>query len=266
MINWFKIKKYVTFLIVSAIPLMAFFYGLMKFRDLISAVIVWLLVTIFMMFVGSLLIRHPMLQMVEGDGILAMTIDSTGLVQPFVVKVVPPFMRGKMGKKELEDVWDRDATFYIKHPKPGTLTIAEGDDGQKYEVIVLGRAGEDHNDKIFAFEGHLMFIFNKALNCFITKQALANLESKTLIKHAVFYLNEKVEELTMMLRDFARYIVEQTKPKRFFGLGNWFVILIIVAIVIIVLLMFPAFLDIFSSAGGIIHQPVKPTGPVIPRR
>ena len=66
----------------------------------------------------------------------------------------------------------------------------------------------------------------------------------------------------MMLRDFARYIVEQTKPRRFFGLGNWFIILIIV---IIVLLMFPAFLDIFSSAGGIVH-PVKLIEPVVPRR
>ena len=267
MINWFKVKKYVTFLLVAAFPLMAFFYTLMKMHDLIYATAAWLGATVAMMFVASRMLRHPMMQMVEGDGLLAMTIDSTGLVQPFLLKVTPPFMRGKLNSKEVEDVWDRDATFYIKPPKNGSLTVAKGEDGELYEIIVLGRVGEDYNDKLFGFEGHLMFIFSKTLNCFLTKQALAEMETKSLIKHAVFYLNMKVEELTRLLRDFARYIVEQTKPKKFFGLGNWFWILIVAAVLIILLLMLPAFLDVFTGFSSTIQQtvPVKPVQPVQPR-
>lgn len=263
MINWFKVKKYLTFLLVSAIPLVIFFFSLLKLGDLIMAALAWLAATMLMMFVGSRLMRHPMMQMVEGDGLLGMTIDSTGLIQPFLIRVIPPFMHGRLGKKNVEDVWDRNATFYLKPPKEGQLAVAEDDSGELYEVIVLGKAGEDHNDKIFSFEGHLVFIFNKALNTFITKDMLAQLESRTMAKHVILYLSKRTEELTAMIRDFARYIVEQTKPKKFFGLGNWFIVIVIVAILLIMILMFPAFLDIFSNAGGIVQT--LPRQPVTPR-
>lgn len=261
MMNWFKIKRYVAFLLISAFPLMAFFFTLLKVGDLMIAAAAWLATTVLMMLIGSWIIRHPMLQMVEGAGILALTIDSTGLIEPFIVKVLPPLMKAKLRNQEIEDVWDRNAAFYIKHPKPATLTVAEGDDGELYEVIVLGKAGEDHNDKFFSFEGHLTFIFNKALGTFITKDMLANLESNTMAKHVILYLSKKIEELSRMIRDFARYIVEQTKPKRFFGLGNWFIILIVVAVLLLLILMLPAFMDVYSSAGSLIEVPA----PVVPR-
>lgn len=262
-INMFKVKKYVAFLTLSAIPLMAFFFTLIEAGNLLYSAFAWLIATMLMMFFSARIISNPMLRMVEGDGILGITIDSTGVVEPFILRVIPPFVKAKLRGKEIEDVWDRDATFYIKHPKEGQLTVAQDPDGNLYEVAVLGRVGEDHNEKLFAFEGHLLMIFNKALNCFLTKQSLANLENKSLIKHAVFYLNEKTEELTMQLRDFARYIIEQTKPKRFFGMGNWFIVIVIVAVLLLILLFLPAFMDVFSNAGGII--PVQPVQPVSQR-
>lgn len=268
-INLFKIKKHVAFLITSAIPLMVFFFTLLKVGNLLYSALAWLLATLLMMFFSARLISHPMMKMVEGDGILGITIDSTGVVEPFLLRVIPPFIKGKLrGKGEIEDVWDRDATFYIKHPKEGQLTIAQDGEGNLYEVIVLGKAGQDQNEKLFAFEGHLLLIFNKALNCFLTKQTLADLENKSLIRHAVFYLNEKTEELTLQLRDFARYIVEQTRPKKFFGLGNWFIVIVIVAVLLLIMLFLPAFMDVFSNAGGIVPvQPIQqvPVQPIHPR-
>jgi len=263
MINWFKIKKYITFLIMSAVPLAAFFASLISLNDLLMSAIVWLMVTAVMMFIASRFLAHPLLNLLEGSGILGMTFDSTGVIQPFTIHVNPPYIRGRLGRKEIEDIWNRDATFYLKNPRPGKMAVAEGADGEEYEVIVLGKKGEDHNEKLFNFEGHLTFIYNKTLDEFLTKDALAKFEKSTLVKHAVLYLNKKAEELDAKIRDFARYIVEQAKPKKFWGMGNWFWVIIVVAVLLILLLFLPAFMDVFSSGIGGISQ-VVPVQPVTP--
>lgn len=267
LINFFKIKKYAALFLMAFFPTLAFFLSLLKLGDFIYATLIFLGVTIFMMLITSRLISHPLLQLLEGKGFLAIKLDSTGVILPFICQVIPPYVKGRLGKKEVEDVWDRKAVYYIKPPKEGKITIAEDKEGNRYEVIILGKAGEDKHDKLFGFEGFPTFIYNEALGTFLTKQALAKFEDEALVKHTIFYVSKKVDELLMQIRDFARYVVEQTKPKKkFFGLGNWFWLIVIAVLILLGILILPMFMDMFSGATRALApvQPVNPN-PVTPR-
>lgn len=270
LLNIFKIKKWGAFFLMAFVPTLTFYLTLVNYRDFIYAVIFFMVATLGMTVIASKLISHPLLELIEGKGIIAFTFDSTGIIQPFICRVIPPFTKGRLGKQEITDVWDREAVFYLTRPKKGQLTVARDEDGELYEVIVLGKAGEKHVDELFGFEGLPALIYNRALNTFITKSALAELESSSIVRHVIFYLNKRVEELTAMIRDFARYVVEQTKPKKgLFGLGNWFWIILLIAIVVIVMLFVPAFMDTFSNlvSSNIPVTPVQPTpqAPVVPK-
>ncbi|WP_456477609.1 hypothetical protein [Geoglobus ahangari] len=268
MINFFKVKKYAGFFMMAFFPTLAFFVALLRLGDFIYATLAFLGVTFLMMLIASRLISHPLLQLLEGKGFLAIKLDSTGVINPFICQVVPPYVKGRLGKnKEVEDVWDRKAVYYLKPPEKGKMAIAEDQEGNKYEVIILGKAGEDKHDKLFGFEGFPTFIYNEPLGTFITKQALAKFEDEALVKHKIFYVSKKIDELLMVIRDFARYVVEQTRPKKaFFGLGNWFWLIVLAILALLAILLLPMVMDMFSGATRAIApvQPVNPA-PVSPR-
>lgn len=243
---------------------MVFYLTLVSTYNLTYTLVFFMASTFAMLFIASKLIQHPLLQLLEGEGVLALTIDSTGIIQPFICKVEPPYVKGKVRGQEVTDIWDRETVFYLTNPKKGMLTDARDEKGEIYKVIVLGRADEKNVNETFAFNGYPTLIYNKMLNTFLTKQALATLEASSIVKHTIFHLNKRVEELTAMIRDFARYVVEQTKPKRgFFGIGNWFWIILVIIIGIVIILLLPAFIE--SLGGPAPVSPVQQSQPVIPR-
>ena len=268
-IKAFKIKKYGAFLIAAFIPTILFFFGLMSY-GLSWAFIFFFAGAVLSMVIGSILISHPLLSMLEGSGILCITIDSTGVMRPFLAQVRAPYIRAKLpGGKTIFTVFDRNTIHYLTNPLKAIARIKSGEEtsektGEKTgeETLVLELPRKDYVKSLFAWGAFPVLIFNSVLGEFYTKEMFCKLETETFVQHLVLYLNRKIDELSNNMRDFARYVVEQTKPKINFFQSKFFWIIIIVVILVLALLFAPQLMKTFGSVQlpSLPSQPINPIG------
>ena len=79
---------------------------------------------------GNVLLKNPFSLMLEGKGILMFDISSTGVVRPFLVGVKSPYVEGKLGEKNVKDVFDREAVYNLAAPqKASNLAVPLPDGG-----------------------------------------------------------------------------------------------------------------------------------------
>lgn len=250
MINFYIVKKWSGFLIAGLLPTLCFFIILQSMGFLWS--IVGMLVgAVAGVFVGMKLIQTPFTDMLEGKGILAIDVTSTGIMNPTIVGVNNGYLMGK----GIKDVFDRNAVLQMNVPKivknkkgkPSTENVTVDDKTGKL-TITLDQ--DEYNNARFALMQYPVILYNSQLGTTITKDFLSQEEKTAFAEHQVLFLNRKMEELTSSLRDFGRYIVEQLKPKKSI-FTNWimWVILSIVAFVLIILFA-PALLDTLSGTFG----------------
>lgn len=272
MVNVFKIRKYGSYLLAAFVPTIMFFFALMSFGFLYAMLFFAVGVVIAIIF-GPRLIRHPMITLIEGSGLLVFKLDSTGVMRPFIAKVAEPYieMTTRRGKKW--SVFDRNAVHYLTNPSVGY--VDEKNDSQEivskktkqvigYEnkkKIVLTLPKSDYVKSVFSWGSYPVLIYNEIMGEFYTKEMLAGMETETFVQHLVLYLNRKVDELTNHIRDFARYIVEQSKPKTSFLQSKIFWIVIIALILILVLLFAPQIISTVSKGiPSLPNTPITPTG------
>lgn len=267
--NMYVAKKYALMFMTATIPLIFFVLILLTSFDLVFGTLVFFIAAVVMIVVTNHMLRHPLTGLIEGKGMLTLTLDSTGFIESFLVQADQPFVRGKVGKnKQAETMFDRDITQYLVPPQEGRLVDAtmlnkQGQAVGKRKVLLMPTP-EEKADYLFAFGTYPTFIYNKVLDTFLQKKLLSNFEQTTFTKHAVMYLLKKTEELSSSVRDFSRYIVEQTRPKSgWFAKNKVIVYAIIAAAVIIMILLFaPAIMnsmqgvtipDIPGGGGGVIN-------------
>lgn len=207
--------------------------------------------------IGVLLLRNPFQLLLEGKGILAINMDSTGVLQPFIVNVQTPYIKGRVAGVEVNDVFDRAAVSHLAAPRRNSMMaepITEGDNkgGVRFELD-----GEMLNKGRFAMFHYPVILYNAQLNTIITKDWFADKEKDAFAEHGVLYLNRKMEELTSVVRDFGRAVVELLKPKESM-FGKWWVWLIIGVFFIILIVMFgPSIMNALGGAGGTTATTVK---------
>lgn len=181
---------------------------------------------VIMIFAGTYIYRHPMMAVTEGDGILGITMDSTGVMTPFLLKVSTPYLTANMGGEQIRTTFDRQTVNYLMNPKQGT--IAYGPD--KRLQISMDEA--EYKNNIMNLGGIPTIIYNKHMGAFVSKEMLSTGETEAFVQHLVLHLNRRTDELSSSVRDFARYIVEQTRPKAAFWTQTWFFAVIIIVIII----------------------------------
>jgi len=220
-INLWWARRWVAFILIGVIPLTMFILLLFAGFDLLLATVIALL---FIPAVGFIarrtLLSHPFIDYLEGKGLIVKTLDSTGLIKTFLVDLHPPFLRGRIGNVEVEDVFDRQAMFYETPPIPTEAEVQRevmeenGETKVKEYLVVKIPRDEAH---ILQFKEHVypVFFWNENLKTFLTKESIAKLETDTLLDHALLYLVRKIEELDKHLRDFARHVVDLTRPQGF---------------------------------------------------
>jgi len=264
-LNLFKIKKWGSLFLVGFLPTLMFFMFILFGYGLIFAIVAWLITTTLSIFLFNKIVRHPILQMLEGEGLLVLTLDSTGIIKPFIAKVREPFLSIDENKTT---IFDRDTIFYMKNPAKAILSKLSKDEAKeklknsfndKYDYYILRYNKEDATKITFGFEHFPVLIYNKNLDVFLTKDALANLETESIIKHLVLYLKKKTEELTSIMRDFARYVVEMTKPKKPFGFLSswWFWLVLIIVFILLALAFMPNITETFAPAVSTAQEAVK---------
>lgn len=248
--NVFVFKKYLALLLCGIIPSMMMaggfiFYGVFWGLGFLAAGLGLGIV------IALIMLNSPFTTMLEGKGILAIDFTSTGILRFFLVRVlnapkVGVDIVGKVAGREVNDVYDRSAVFNMVPPVKGESVAVRNSDGSINFTLSEG----DYNKSRFGFLHYPVILYNSQVGSVITKDFLSDQEKDTFANHGILFLNRKMEELTALMRDFARYVVEQLRPKTSL-FGNMWVWIIIGVLVVVMLVLFgPSLLEAFKGAAG----------------
>lgn len=262
MLNPYIIKKWAALMLTGLLTTIGFYIGIMILKSFGIALIIMAVVLLISMFIGNNLLDNPFRRMVEGGGVMAINIDSTGVIRPFLMQVKPPYVEGKLGNKLANDVFDRATVYNLAAPQEaGQVQQGQGEDGKIRIAIVLNE--EEYNKGRFALFHYPVIIYNEQLNTIITKEWLSENEKTSFAEHQILYLNRKVEELTSTMRDFGRYVVESLKPKVAIPAGTIIMIVIVIAIILLLILFAPSLMPAIQGMFGGASQAVNNAGSAI---
>jgi len=245
MINAFIFKKYGALLMCSLLTVICFAVGAIFYNFWIGLACMGagLLVGILL---GNILLKNPFSALLEGKGILALDLNSTGVINPFIVSVNPPYIWGKNKKKEVNDVFDREAVMHLGKP----VKLKKSADIKEDGTLEFSISKDEYNKGRFALFHYPVLIWNSQIDSILTKDFLAEQEKSVFAEHGVLYLNRKMEELTSVVRDFGRYVVELTKPQGSIWANKWTWIIIVIVAVIIIALFAPAIIKTLQQTGS----------------
>jgi len=322
-LNLYKVRVYGGLVLGPLISVIAFFIVLNFYGFLWSLAGLFVGVACSVVF-GKLMIKNAFSDLLEGNGVLALDVNSTGVIQPFIVSVQSPYIRNK--KLGVDDIFDRAAVMQlatVQHAREPLTQEANGirivlqksamvklkelhkDVGilelnkDEYSVLkrekdkiviqltesalktlkqktqdnmtILELNEDEYNKGRFALFHYPCLIYNSQIKSIVTKDFLADQEKSAFAEHGILYLNRKVEELTNVVRDFGRYVVELTKPQGGGLLSKWWVWAIIIVFVGILVAMFAgpvitAIKGTMGTASGAVQQAAgNAGGSVLPR-
>lgn len=249
MLNPFVIKKWGALLLTGLVTTIVFYSALVFTGNLLIACGFMAAGLTISALISNLLLDNPFRAMIEGKGILALNIDSTGVIRPFIMNVRPPYIEGLLGQNLATDVYDREMVYNLAAPQEaGFLQQGEGKDGKVRMAMILSE--EEYNKARFALFHFPVIIYNEQIRSLITKDFLSEQEKATFAEHGVLYLNRKMEELTSAIRDFGRYVVEQLKPNKFTISPTLIWIFIIIGIVGLAIWLLPQIFPGMQQAAG----------------
>lgn len=248
--NMWKVKKWSSLFMVGFLPLMFFLMFIMVLAQPFLYAIIGGLMGIFLgVIMANQITKHPFTDMLAGDGLLLLDISSTGVIRPILCKVMAPFLTAKIKGKQETTLFDREIVHQMGMPQSGELGF-KGIDENGFKHYDLKIKQGDETKITYAFEHFPTLIYNSNMDAFISKEALAKMETEAVVKHTILYLKKKVEELTHIMRDFARYVIESTRPKTGLQLpGGWILWLAVAAIVVLLAIFgLPALQNLMSGA------------------
>lgn len=244
MINPFVIKKWAALLIAGLFPTIGFAIGIRVTGNYLIGLGIMFVFLVLTVPISNLMIKNPFSSMLEGKGILAMDITSTGIIRPFVLGVDNPYIKGKLEKDVIEDVFNRNTIANIKPPKAGKpVKMAEG-------KIAFELDQDEFNNARMGMLQYPVILYNSIIKSVITKEMLSDKEKNSFAEHQLIYLNNKNQELSSHIRDFGRAVVEHLRPKQSIW-SNWITWVVLGIIVFALGAMFlPLILDAIQGFGG----------------
>lgn len=262
MVNVFIIRKWAALLMVGLLTTIAFYIGIQVYKNLWAGLGFMAGGLLISVLIAQALLANPFSAMLEGAGVLTWNIDSTGIIQPFIMRVEAPYIVGKLDHKLNSDVFDRSTVYQLKAPvKAGFVQQGTGKDGVKRLAIVVDE--DEYNSARFQLYQYPTILYNNQINSVITKDFLSGVEKTLFAEHTILYLNRKMEELTSAIRDFGRYVVESLKPSAISGKTIAIAILII-GLVILGAIFLPQIIATIQGQGGAaVKQAVTNTGNAI---
>lgn len=206
---------------------------------------------VFSIIISKVLLKNPFSDMLEGKGLLCLNIDSTGILKPFILKVHQPYVKGFIGKTPVNDIYNRSAVISLANPQKLGKATEKTEGGLHIDI-----SQEEFNQARFGLYHYPALIYNGQLKSLVTKDYLSEKEKSGFAEHGILYLNRKMEELTGILRDFGRYVVELTKPKGSIFQNKWFWIVVVGLVILLALLFAPTIIKQFSGMGGTLSSSI----------
>lgn len=224
MINVHKIKKIGVLTLMPMITTILFYVGLIVLNSFLFALGFMFIGVAISYFVGNALMRNPFSDLLDGKGLLAIDISSTGILKPFIMQVQDSYLVSNKGHRPIKDVFDRNAIHQLQAPKKINSKAEVTEDAINIKI-----SKEEYNDGRFALFHYPVILYDSQIESIITKNFLSSQERSVFAEHNILFLNRKMEELTSILRDFGRTVVDLLKPKPEF-FNNWLVWVILVLV------------------------------------
>lgn len=265
MINGFVMKKWAALLMTGLFPAIGFATGIKVTGNYLIGLAVMFVFLVLTSPIANIMLKNPFSMMLEGKGILAMDLTSTGIIRPFILGVDNPYIKGKVGKDVIEDVFNRNTIANIKPPKAGkTIKMENG-------KIAFELDQDEFNNARMGMLQYPVILYNSIIKSVITKEMLSDKEKNTFAEHQLIYLNHKNQELSSHIRDFGRAVVEHLRPKQ--SIWSSWITWVVIGIIVFVLgaLFLPLILDAIQGFSG--SAPVRAVqsaagaggGAVVPR-
>ena len=278
--SFYRFKRYAFYITLLTLPFLVFmimfltmglkrvylgeglYTTLLSPLDTLICIVVTIVTGGIIIAVGNRLLRHPILSMIEGSGLLTFILDSTGLINLFNVIVDAPRMIGKkpgMKNVDLNETYDVDIMHRIVFPKDAPLTkgyeISRDATGKSVfteKMVLVLPDDEKRHDTLFKFESVPVFIYNKVMGQFISRNLLANNEKDIQLKHSSLNILYKLASIGDQFRDFGRYAGELTKPKPsgLFAKMPWLKYVLIAAVILVVIMVILMFVPGFTKGLG----------------
>lgn len=236
------LKKWVGLGLPPTIVGLSVLISVLFVHDIWIAIGVFVLTTIIGILMGNLIMRNPFSQMLEGQGILTFDLSSTGIIDVFISKVNKPWIQNE--SRNMDDIFDRSTVATLNVPVSAGEFSQEEDGG-----LTLRLTKEEYNRSKFGMMQYPVLIYNSLLKSLLTKDYLSDQEKVSFSEHSIIYQNQKIHELTNVVRDFGRYVVELTKPQQKVDLlhNKWTWIVIAVGVVAMLAIFAPS---IFTTIKG----------------
>lgn len=270
MINPFILRKYTALCVPVFFSAVLFYYCLLNLGMGIWGGILGMVAAIpISVLAGNMLLSNPFQKVLEGKGLLTLTLDSTGVINVFVTKVQNYYLKSDDGQRE--GFYDRNLIHYLKiwNTKNYTAKIAKTDPEKNLYTLTINEAAlQDARFQLFQYP---VLIYNTQIQSFITKDWFGNQERAYFANYVIMFLIRKVQELSMYVREFARAVVDTAlKPQ---GMGNWmkWVIYIVIGLAVIGLIWFaapkimPYIQSIMGTAKGTFQTAATNAGGIVPR-
>lgn len=222
---------------------------------------------IFLLFLWLFFIFHndPFLKLFWGEGQLILTLDSSGVIQPYILKTTIPFLSAKIGDKEIKQKYDKNIFFYINEPIITKEKIYQTEEGD----IIFRLSKEDFQKSKFKFWKYNVLFYNKILGSFLTKDFILEKEHSTFLEYLLLNLQWKLTNLDETLTNFFRKFGDMFKRISSFiadVMSNPIVILIIIAFLIILSIkLYPLLSNSINKAGQTISNITLGGGLVVPQ-
>jgi hypothetical protein len=260
MFNPFVLKKNAGIALASVLTPLLFSIGMVYYNLWvgIGMMMAGLLANFFI--VGKL-IDNPFRQMLEGKGIMAIKWDSTGVMQPFVVGLQNPFIKGMLDKNTpVNDVFDRDLTGNLAEPVSVKANTWEQDENG----IMINISKEEYNKARFAMFHYPVLLWNDQLKSFITKDQLSEKEKDTFAEHGILYAVRLIQDIGADIKNFSRAVVDTTQKKggKIGSIMIWIIAIIIIGVIL--MLAGPSLMNMLGGVQDAVGG-VMPTEAVTPK-
>lgn len=254
MFNPFVLKKWFAILICATLPVIAYMISLPMFTTSypkigwLYAILTVLATAIISGFIGTLFLKNPFTDVLEGKGLLCLDLNSTGIITPFIINVKQGgLVKGKLGNQIITDIFDRESVYQLAEP---VMVERKLEQNKENGEITLTIKNEEYHRAKFALYHYPTLIYNSQIGTLLTKEYLSNQEKKSFIEHTILYLNKQIEGLNNALLNFGRYVVELTKPQESWLQNKWVWIIVIVFIGILAFAFAPTIIETFKGTAS----------------
>jgi len=232
MMNLQKLKWAGSYALVGLVPTV-FFFAFLVMKNFW-----WGLGGLFLSFIPAKIlaykiIKHPFTEMLQGQGMIAFTLDSSGVMVPFIVKQNLGKIYSLFENIEKTSVFNRKNVAYLSPPREGDLVVGLYED-KKGKVVgkdIFIKIPKKMYEYSFRFDQYPVLLFDKNSKRWLPKDFFQEKEMEYK-KNMMLELEQKLEDVGRNIRDFARYIIEKSRPTKSHTLAKRLLIVFLVVLVL----------------------------------